>query len=43
MFDIYLTGEIVTEEGGPNFKAVWREIRIGAFPSANGSLQELCS
>ncbi|SRR6266403_488850 len=31
MFDIYLTGEIVTEEGDPNSKAVWGEIRIGAF------------
>lgn len=31
MFDIYLTGETVTEEGDPDFKAVWGEIRIGAF------------
>jgi len=31
MFDIYLTGETVTAEGDPEFKAVWGEIRIGAF------------
>jgi hypothetical protein len=31
MFDIYLTGEIATEEDDPDFKAVWEEIRIGAF------------
>jgi hypothetical protein len=31
MFDIYLTGEIVTEEGDPDFEAVWGQIRIGAF------------
>jgi hypothetical protein len=31
MFDIYLTGEIVTEEDDPDFKAMWGEILIGAF------------
>lgn len=31
MFDIHLTREIVTEEDDPDFKAVWGEIRIGAF------------
>jgi hypothetical protein len=31
MFGIYLTGETVTEEGDPDFKAVRGEIRIGAF------------
>jgi hypothetical protein len=31
MFDIHLTGEIVTEEDDPDFKALWGEIRIGAF------------
>jgi hypothetical protein len=31
MFDIYLTGEIATDEDDPDFRAVWGEIRIGAF------------
>jgi CdiI N-terminal domain len=31
MFDIYLTGEKVTEEDDPEFEGVWGEIRIGEF------------
>jgi hypothetical protein len=31
MFDIYLTGELATEQDDPDVKAVWGEIRIGAL------------
>jgi hypothetical protein len=31
MFDIFLTGEIVTDQDDRDFKGVWGEIRIGAF------------